>query len=346
LQARANAANIAPVPSLRAVRRSPSRASVALAVAAVFLFASVASAAPAIVTAAEAEAHSAPFKSTPVLHVFRAGDKVSAEEQAHDGWRRVHTPDGRVGFVRDEDLRLEGAPVPAAPKPAAPTFPTVPAKVTTFELPARTAPAQAAPILRRFAEGDALAVSEDETAGFRRVVLADGRIAFVESAGLALGAPPAPAAPSPSTAAATAPNAPVQPIPAATARKPVVYVKDLDHLAELVSSDDLVHPKVDGMVSRHTAANVLGYGGLGVMVTSTVLGFFVLRSQDCSAGTCTEHANAPLVIGGLSLGLVMGLVAVMVEPTRNDLLDVVNLWNQRHTDDQFTIESHELGSGH
>src|SRR5436190_12269758 len=97
------------MPSLRSVRRGRSFAPLALLVAACLLSSAVAFAAPAVVTAPYADAHSAPFKSTPVVHTFKAGDKVSADEQGHDGWRRVRSPDGKLGFVRDDEIKVEAA---------------------------------------------------------------------------------------------------------------------------------------------------------------------------------------------------------------------------------------------
>jgi hypothetical protein len=327
-----------------------------LLVAAFVFSASVASAAPATITAAAAEVHAAPFKSTPVLHTFGAGDKVSAEEEAHDGWRRVHTPDGRVGFVRDEELRLDGAPVPAPSKPAAAPFPTTPAKVKTFELPARSAPVRAAPVLQSFAEGDVLAVSEDDNGGFRRVMLPDGRIAFVESASLTIGpasATPATAGAAPAAAPATPTAAPVEPLLSSgpKASKPTIYVKDLDHLAQLVRSDDVVHPMAESLATRRNAAVGVIIGGSIVGLGLMVLSFTAFTHQDCTDlgfgnPVCTTEPNMGAMIAGGAISIGALLVGLAVQPKRVDLLDVINTWNTRHVDSQFTIDSHEVSGGH
>ncbi len=329
------------MPSLRELRHGPSFAPLALLGAAIILSAAVASAAPAIVTAGEADVHSAPFKSTPVLYTFHAGDKISADEQAHDGWRRVHTPDGRLGFVHDEEVRLGAAPVPEAKAPA-PPFPTTPAKVKTFELPARSAPHEAAPILQRVAEGEALAVSQEETGDFRRVILADGRIAFVEAAGVTLVAPGTVDARAPGSSA----TAPVQPIGGPAARAPIIYVKDLDHLADLTKADGVVHPMVNDLATRETTGGVIATVGGGAGLLAMFLAATFLRSQSCTGDVCIRGPNVPLFIGG-AVGLAAAAtVGYVILPKRDDLLDVINAWNQRHTDNQFTIESHEIGSGH
>jgi hypothetical protein len=65
--------------------------------------------APAVVRVFEAQAHEAPDPDSPVLHAFPEEAKLSVSEEAIDGWRRVRLPDGRIGFVRDEDIAVAGA---------------------------------------------------------------------------------------------------------------------------------------------------------------------------------------------------------------------------------------------
>jgi hypothetical protein len=346
---------------LRVVRRGPTFAPLALLVAAFVLSSSVAAAAPAVVTATESEAHSAPFKSTPVLHTFHIADKVSAEEQAKDGWRRVRLPDGRMAFVRDDELKMEGA----SSQPAPPSFPTTPAHVKVFELTARSGPAAAAPVLTTFPEGAALAVSEDEKDGFRRVVLPDGRVAFVAVAGLTMGtlaADAAAASPGASPAApAAAPGAPIQPLPSARpeplaqpqGKAPIIYVKDLGHLAEMVKDDPVVFPMADSLADRRNTGLAVMWGGMGVGTLLAILALTTFTTKNCIDSVipgdppyCTNDPNLKLSLVGVSILGVAGLAGLVIMPSRNDILDVLNTWNRRHTDNQFTIESREVGSGH
>lgn len=73
-------------------------------------------AAPAVVRVFEARAHEQPDVDSPVLHVFPEEAKLSVSEEATDGWRRVRLPDGRTGFVRDDEIAV-AAPPPVQPLP-------------------------------------------------------------------------------------------------------------------------------------------------------------------------------------------------------------------------------------
>lgn len=79
----------------------------------------VARAAPARITAFEAQVHAAPDPSSPVVHSFPEDARVSVSEDSVNGFRRVRLPDGKVGYVAESALSL-GAARPAAP-PQAPS---------------------------------------------------------------------------------------------------------------------------------------------------------------------------------------------------------------------------------
>src|SRR5262245_7426996 len=66
----------------------------------------------------ETSVRSAPFDVAPEIARLRAGDRVSADEQAQGTWRRVALPDGRHGFVHDADTQ-HAEPLPASAPPAA-----------------------------------------------------------------------------------------------------------------------------------------------------------------------------------------------------------------------------------
>jgi hypothetical protein len=104
----------------------PFRAAVAAML--VCALAAPASGAPAVVRVFEAQAHEQPHADSPVLHVFPEEAKLSVSEQATDGWRRVRLPDGRTGFVRDEQLAV-GAPPPVQPLPGSDPPPARPQAV-------------------------------------------------------------------------------------------------------------------------------------------------------------------------------------------------------------------------
>jgi hypothetical protein len=110
-------------------------------------WASVAAAAPAVVTR-DTEARSAPFNVAPVVETLAPGAKLDAEEQPSNGWRRVRLPDGKFGFVRDADVAVDLSqaapppkPAPAAPQPAAPEPAAAPAPIEPLSAPAPGGPA-------------------------------------------------------------------------------------------------------------------------------------------------------------------------------------------------------------
>lgn len=93
-----------------------------LSVAALTCWSSIAFAAPGVLKR-DSEARSAPFAVAPLVEVVAARTKVSADEKATNGWRRVQLPDGKFAFVRDEDVEVDLSQVkpPAAPPTAAAT---------------------------------------------------------------------------------------------------------------------------------------------------------------------------------------------------------------------------------
>jgi hypothetical protein len=88
---------------------------------------SIALAAPAVIKRST-EAHGAPFAVAPPVGFVAAGTKLSADETATTGWRRVQLPNGRFAFIHDEDVEVDlshAAPPPkfagaATAAPAAP----------------------------------------------------------------------------------------------------------------------------------------------------------------------------------------------------------------------------------
>jgi hypothetical protein len=94
------------------MRTRSSRLVTAIAVL-VFAWAPIARAASAIVVAPGAQARAQPTETAPVVHAYSAGDKVFVSPEITSGFRRIALPDKHIGFIRDDDVRVEGAP--AAP---------------------------------------------------------------------------------------------------------------------------------------------------------------------------------------------------------------------------------------
>ncbi len=274
------------------LRRGLLAGTVAVTAGGCFLWASVAFAADGVVTVLESEAHSAPFQVAPVVRRLRIGDRVSADEHSADGWRRVRLTDGTFAYVPEAEVQIV-PPAPAAAAPAAagspatagtPVAPPAPATlplratVKVLELTARAAPSFDAPVLQVLAQGTELAVSGGVTNGWREAVLGDGRKAYVADPGLEIRAA--------TTGAATL-GAPAR--PASIALTPRIYVKDVDHLAELVRDDTVVSPMAESLVTRRNAA-------IGAMVTGAGVGLLLIILSATSLKTTKLPRRRPSVL--------------------------------------------------
>ncbi len=218
------------------------------------------------------------------------------------------------------------------------------ARVAVFEAVARAEPRPDAAPLETFVEGAAVSVSEEAQAGWRRIRLGDGRVGWIEERALSLataGTPPAVAPALPSPGAPPLPFPLVVPPPDL---RPRIYVKDLDHLSELVKGDPVAGPKAAQLAQRRTTAWVVG--GLGL---ATMAGFFAYggsqlgKHDDPSDPNFGDTGNAQqaFAIGAVAL-LATGVAAYAIAPKGGDLLDVINAWNVGHPDQPFTIGDHTL----
>jgi SH3-like domain-containing protein len=315
------------------------------------LAASTALAATAVATRANVEVHSAPFGVAPVIGHLDLDAKVTVDDQASNGWRRVRLSNGPYGFVLDDALRVEGAAPVAAPAVTATSAPRAPdaapevvaARVKVFELTARAAPDSSAAVLRVLPTGTLLTVSPAEHEGWRRTRLPDGQTAYVAEAGLDFGPTSEPL-----SASSGAAGQVVQPISAAPpVAKPhaTIYVENLQHLADLVAEDKVVGPMAQDLVTRREAALGVGIVGGGAGLVLDALGLFVFTHEDCpdtgglAPPLCTKMYNSTMVLTGLAVLTVSTIVAVAMWPKRSDLIEIVNAWNPRHLDNQFTIET-------
>ncbi|MFY0528860.1 hypothetical protein ACN28I_38775 [Archangium gephyra] len=154
-------------------------------------------------------------------------------------------------------------------------------------------------------------------------------------------APPAAPAPAPAAppAAAQAPAAD-RPEREATAPAPKIYVKDLEHLAELVKEDPLVGPKAQQLAERRKAGLALGIAGVAVGVVLTVVGISSRSTEDCErpgGSFCVPKPNFGMMYGGLGVAAGSGLISYALMPKSGDLLDVINEWNTRHPANPFEL---------
>lgn len=222
-----------------------------------------------------------------------------------------------------------------------------PAVVKVFEAKAHAQPDTASPVLHTFVEKAEVSVSEEAEAGWRRVRLPDGNVGYIQESALRLvtaeAAPataPAPATtPAPATATAQAPAAD-RPEREATPPAPKIYVKDLEHLAELVKEDPLVGPKAQQLAERRKAGLALGIAGVAVGVVLTAVGIGSRSMEDCEGpggSFCVPKPNFGMIYGGLGVAAGSGLLAYALMPKSGDLLDVINEWNTRHPADPFEL---------
>ena len=95
--------------------RSKSSELLAVIAAVVFAWAPLARAASAIVVAPGAQARAQPTETAAVLQTYSTGDKVFVSPEVTSGFRRIALPDKQIGFIRDDDVRVAGAPAPVQP---------------------------------------------------------------------------------------------------------------------------------------------------------------------------------------------------------------------------------------
>jgi hypothetical protein len=143
----------------------------------------------------------------------------------------------------------------------------------------------------------------------------------------------------------------VQPLPTGQAAPaiaypaPVLYIKNIDHLAEVVKADEVIHARTKALVAGRNR-------GLAVLLASVVAGtalvvasLTVFENQECSpdllggAPRCTTMPNIGLLTGGAVVAGIGTLIGVAMGPHRNDMIDVVNDWNARHADRPIMLDA-------
>jgi hypothetical protein len=178
-----------------------------------------------------------------------------------------------------------------------------------------------------------VSVSEEATDGWRRVRLPDGRTAWIEERALSFptpGAAPAAAVPAP----AFAPDL-----------RPHIYVKDIDHLAELVRGDPTVSPMAERLAVRRRTALTVGGVGLAISTVFVVYGAsqFGKHSDPGDPDFMKTSGGDKAFVGGVVGAIASTLVMLVIHPKGGDLLDVVNTWNVAHPDQPFTLERGMVG---
>lgn len=216
----------------------------------------------------------------------------------------------------------------------------IPARIGVFEAKVHAEPKVDAQVIHVFSEDEKVSVSEETTDGWRRIRIPGGKAGWISEDAIEI------VETSESVSGETGdgePETPASP-PKPDVIKPLIYVKDLAHLAELTASDAIVGPMAEKLERRRTTGFGILIGGTLGGMTAAALGLTVLQSKACIAGpypdskeACNSGPNEALLVGGLAAAGVAAIVALLVNPDREDLLDLLNQWNTRHPEDPFTI---------
>jgi hypothetical protein len=199
------------------------------------------------------------------------------------------------------------------------------AVVVSPDAPVRAEAGATAPVLQTFAAGEHVYVSPEVTAGFRTIQLPDKRVGFISDGDVRL-----------DTAAPAAPVQPIQPL--SVVRAPFL-VSSSNQLPPLMKDDSLLDQRANDLVAgQHQAIAAVAIGG-GVAVLVGLIGA-IDEQNDCFGSgftsMCQKHPNFTVlgVAGGLFA--VSMLVGALLLPHDN-LVDVVNAWNQAHPDRPLAI---------
>jgi hypothetical protein len=226
------------------------------------------------------------------------------------------------GIMRSPSLRIcalsMGVVLAAAPVARAAS-----ALVVTPNAPVRAAPGNDAPVVQTFSAGDKVFVSDEVEGGFRRVQIPDKKIGYVGQADVQLEVPAPPAAP-------------VQPL---SVVRPPLYIKDLDHLADLVKDDPPLDRRASDLAERLRDARI-AYGASVLVLAAGTLTSFIVEKNDCVGSgptLCQQDPNLTYLLVGMGVSVVIAAIAFGTAPRRDEFIDVVNDWNQRHPDRPLAI---------
>lgn len=121
----------------------------------------------------------------------------------------------------------------------------------------------------------------------------------------------------------------------------LTYVKDLNHLAAITSTDSALHPRALalGRKVKIGAGVLMGSAALGALI---VVGAATIFAQDDCFGSppvCNSSPNGAVAGVGLFTMVAGGLAGLLMMPQRGDLLDLINEWNARHPERTLLLDS-------
>jgi hypothetical protein len=156
------------------------------------------------------------------------------------------------------------------------------------------------------------------------VQLPDKKIGYVAQADVQLDVPAAPAAP-------------VQPL---SVTRPPLYIKHLDHLGDLVKDDPLLDNQASDLTYRqHNSRLVFGISLVTLAVVAVTP--FLVKKTDCAGSgptmLCQQDHNLIYLLVGSGISAAIAAIGLGFAPRRDEFIDVVNDWNQRHPDRPLAI---------
>jgi hypothetical protein len=128
------------------------------------------------------------------------------------------------------------------------------------------------------------------------------------------------------------------PAPASTCAPPVLTIRDLDHLAEVVEPDDVLRSRTKVLARSRNNALWVAFGALVVGAALMIAGLTVYADVDCHSIpfgdvlTCMTRPSLAALAGGAAIAVGGVLVGAAVTPDRQELIDIANDWNARHPD--------------
>ncbi|MFO0744596.1 MAG: SH3 domain-containing protein [Myxococcota bacterium] len=287
----------------------------------------------------------APKADAAVLERLPEGREVSVDEVGQDGWRRIRTSDGKVGWIPESmlaGLAPEVAP-PTAPAPPevtpaiAPPVPATPSLRTVRLWQANLyAAARGSSALDVLAKDTVVTPTGSSDGDMLEVRLADGRVGWMHADALSDAAPSTtpPVAPTPAPEL-SAPRSiamprayydePPRTVMVVQSRRLTSFGK----LSDATRGDSVVWARASALDDRDDTGLIVFWSSGLASVLCMGLSLAAMPSGDYDTDFSATYTL--LGVGAvLSLGMLVGWA---IRPGDDDALEVTNDWNSRHPDE-------------
>ena len=135
------------------------------------------------------------------------------------------------------------------------------------------------------------------------------------------------------------------PVQAVAYPAPVLYIKNIDHLAEVVKSDDLLHARTKALVAERNQGLTVVIVSLAVGAALMVAGLTAFANEECTPSVaggsphCMTMPSFPVMAGGVLVAGIGTMIGAAMGPSRHTQIDVVNEWNARHADRPIMLDA-------